>query len=216
MNWTRRLLMTNYRVMIVDDHPLMREALRDAVDVDGFIIAGEAEDGLQALERVKTICPDLVLMDLFLPGMDGIDTMRKILDSQPDIKFIIITSSNQDEYVLRAIRAGAWGYITKDATREHILECMRQVSLGRRYIPAEISGKMAGTIFYENEMMQLLSAREIEILELIAVGSPTQKIAQKLVLSESTVRAHIFHILRKLDLKNRSQLVIFAQKFKEH
>ncbi|MEI7844956.1 MAG: response regulator transcription factor [Chloroflexota bacterium] len=208
--------MTNYRVMIVDDHPLMREALRDAVDVDGFIIAGEAEDGLQALERVKTICPDLVLMDLFLPGMDGIDTMRKILDSQPDIKFIIITSSNQDEYVLRAIRAGAWGYITKDATREHILECMRQVSLGRRYIPAEISGKMAGTIFYENEMMQLLSAREIEILELIAVGSPTQKIAQKLVLSESTVRAHIFHILRKLDLKNRSQLVIFAQKFKEH
>jgi NarL family two-component system response regulator LiaR len=205
--------MDKIRILIVDDHPLMREALRDAIESEDDIeVAGEAVNGLQAVEMAAKLNPQLVLMDLFMPVMDGIEATRRLVHEFPGIKILVITSSNEDEKVIAAIRAGATGYILKDASRERILAGVCEVSQGSYFVPAEIGAKLANAVHAEQTPSDPLTPREIEIMNYVGKGSSNAEIASTLVLSEGTVRVHISNIIGKLNLKNRSQLAIYAQK----
>lgn len=207
--------MNKIRIMIVDDHPLMRTALREAIEIENdFEIIGEAVNGSHAVELAEKLKPDVIMMDLYMPVMDGIDATQKITKNNPNIRILTITSSNEDEKVIAAIRAGSSGYMLKDSSRERILFGLREVSQGRRFIPPEIGEKLARALQNEKEVMSPLTTREQEVLNLIGDGQSNADIAKTLVLSEATVRVHISNILRKLDFENRSQVAVYAQKNK--
>ena len=208
--------MNKIKILIVDDHPLMRAALREAIEIEtDFEIVGEAVNGSQAIELAAKLKPDLVMMDFYMPVMDGIEATREITRGNPNIKVLTITSSNEDEKVIAAIRAGASGYMLKDSSRERILFRLREVSQGRRFIPPEIGEKLARALQTEKDVMtQPLTTREQEVLNLVGEGQSNPDIAKALVLSEATVRVHISNILRKLNFENRSQVAVYAQKNK--
>ncbi|MCX6079079.1 MAG: response regulator transcription factor [Chloroflexi bacterium] len=207
--------MDKIRILIVDDHPLMRAALHEAIEIEtDFEIVGEAVNGSHAIEMAAKLKPDVIMMDLYMPVMDGIDATAEIIRLHPNIKILTITSSNEDEKVIAAIRAGASGYMLKDSSRERILFGLREVSQGRRFIPPEIGEKLARALQSEKEITVPLTSRENEVLNLIGDGHGNTEIAKTLVLSEATVRVHISNILRKLNFQNRSQLAVYAQKNK--
>jgi NarL family two-component system response regulator LiaR len=204
--------MAKISVMIVDDHPMMREALRDAfysqTDIE---ICGEAVDGSQAVEMAAELRPDVVLMDLYMPGMDGIEATTQIVRHNPFARVLVITSATEDNKVLQAIRAGAAGYILKSSTRAAILQGVRAVSRGDEFLPAEIGTKLAGALKKEHIAAQHLTPRETEILALVELGLSNEEISARLVVSVGTIRVHISNLLRKFRLRNRLQLVYKAQ-----
>lgn len=207
--------MDKINVLIVDDHPLMRDALRDAIETeDALQVIGEAINGSQAVQMSADLKPDVILMDLFMPVMDGIEATREILRINPDAKVLIITSSGEDKKVSAAVRAGAMGYLLKDASRDQILYGLKQVAQGKRFIPPEIGEKLARILYAEKEELITLTPREQEVLTLVGDGFSNSEIALSLCLSEATVRVHISNMLGKLELKNRSQVVAYAQKNK--
>ena len=204
--------MAKISVMIVDDHPMMREALRDAfysqTDIE---ICGEAVDGSQAVEMAAELRPDVVLMDLYMPGMDGIQATFQIVRHNPHARVLVITSAIDDSKVLQAVRAGAAGYILKSATRAAILQGVRAVSRGDEFLPSEVGTKLVNALKKEHIASQHLTPRETEILTLIEEGLSNEEISARLVLSAGTVRVHISNLLRKFHLRNRIQLVYKAQ-----
>lgn len=201
------------KLLIVDDHPLVREALQDAIDSEtDFEIVGEAINGSQAVELALKLKPGVILMDLFMPGMDGIEATRQIMARLPLTKILVLTSSMEDEKVIAAIRAGAAGYMLKNSRREQILLGLREVAWGRPFIPSEIGAKLARALLDEQIQSDIFTERENSVLNLIVQGLSNLEIANTLSISEATVRVHISHCLRKLNLKHRSQLAIYAQK----
>jgi NarL family two-component system response regulator LiaR len=203
--------MNNIRVMIVDDHPLMRKALRMAIEAEEAMeVAAEAGNGQAALDLEPEISPDIILMDLYMPIMDGIEAISRIMKANPSARILAITSSGEDEKVLAAIRAGALGYLLKDTTQERLVEGIRTVAEGKRYIPSEIAEKLARGLQNENRNMSPLTRRETEILALIGEGLSNSEIAKTLFLSNSTVRVHVFNILDKLELSDRNQAILYA------
>ena len=207
--------MNKIRIMIVDDHPLMRAALREAIEIEtDFEIVGEAVNGSHAIELANKLLPEVIMMDLYMPVLDGIEATQEIIRAHPNIRILTITSSNEDDKVIAAIRAGSSGYILKDSSRERILFGLREVSQGRRFIPPEIGEKLVRALQTEQEFMTPLTTREQEVLTLIGEGQSNLDIAKTLVLSDPTVRVHVSNIIRKLNLENRSQVAIYAQKNK--
>lgn len=205
--------MSKIRVLIVDDHPLMRSALRNALDAESDIeVSDEAVNGQQALELYNTTQPDLIVMDLFMPVLDGIEAIHQIIKFHPEAKILAITSSIEDDKVLAAIRAGAMGYLLKDATREKLIQGIRSIAMGERFIPPDIADKLARGLQSEGKQPVPLTHRELEILGLIGEGLSNTQIAEKLYLSNSTIRVHVFNILDKLGLDERNQAIIFANK----
>jgi len=206
--------MTNLRVLIVDDHPLMREALRSAVEIEeGMTVVGEAVNGKQALSLAIELKPDVVVMDLSMPVMDGIAATSELIKRDPHLKILVVTSSNEDEKVLDAIRAGALGYILKDTPREKVMEGIREVAAGKRYIPLEIAEKLANALNFQEQTV-MLTAREREIFNLLGEGLSNKEIAGKLIISETTVRVHISNIVDKLKLYSRREVVLLAKQKK--
>lgn len=204
------------RILIADDHPLMRAALRNAVESEpGLEVVGEVDNGQAAVEMYSSSHPNVVLMDLFMPVMDGIEAIETIILQEPSARILAITSSNEDEKVVAAIRAGALGYLLKDATRERLVEGIKTVAEGKRYLPPEIGEKLARGLFSESRKTNPLTRREQEVLELLGKGLSNAAIAKQLFLSNSTVRVHIYNILDKLGLEDRNQAVIYAAKTKE-
>lgn len=204
------------RILIADDHPLMRAALRNAVESEpGLEVVGEVDNGQAAVEMYSSTHPNVVLMDLFMPVMDGIEAIETIILQEPSARILAITSSNEDEKVVAAIRAGALGYLLKDATRERLVEGIKTVAEGKRYLPPEIGEKLARGLFSEGRKTNPLTRREQEVLELLGKGLSNAVIAKQLFLSNSTVRVHIYNILDKLGLEDRNQAVIYAAKTKE-
>lgn len=202
------------RILIADDHPLMRAALRNAVESEpGLEVEGEVDNGQSAVEMYAANHPNVVLMDLFMPVMDGIEAIETIIQHDPTAKILAITSSNEDDKVVSAIRAGALGYLLKDATRERLVEGIRNVAEGKRYVPPEIGEKLARGLFSEGKKSNPLTRREQEVLELLGKGLSNAVIARQLFLSNSTVRVHIYNILDKLGLEDRNQAVIYAARF---
>jgi two-component system, NarL family, response regulator len=196
------------RILIVDDHPLMREGITSLVEKQtDMLIVAEACDGKEALQLFRLHIPDITLMDLRLPGIDGIDAMTAIIAEFPDAKIIVLTTFSGDAQILRALKAGARGYLLKELLRKELLEAIRTVQAGRKRIPPEIAVQIA-----EHASDSVLTRRETEVLQLVACGNPNKLVADKLSVTEDTIKMHVKNILSKLGANDRTHAVTIAVK----
>jgi len=196
------------RILIVDDHPLLREGVVSLVEKQAdMLIVAEASNGKEALQLFQQHIPDITLMDLRLPEMDGIDAMKAILGEFPDAKIIVLTTFSGDAQILRALKVGARGYLLKDLLRKELLDAIRTVQAGRKRIPPEIAAHIA-----EHASDTTLTRREIEVLQLIAIGNPNKLVADKLSVTEDTIKMHVKSILSKLGANDRTHAVTIALK----
>ena len=205
------------RVLIADDQPLMRTGLRKVLESEaGIEVAGEATDGLQAVDAARLHRPDVVLMDIRMPILDGIEATRRIVALGDGARVLILTTYDLDEYVFAALRAGASGFLLKDRPPEELLAAITVVAGGEALLSPSITRRLVEEFAHrpgaENAPPALaqLTTRELEALRLIARGRSNREIADNLVLSEATVKTHVGNVLRKLGLRDRVQAVVFA------
>ena len=210
--------MTPVRVLLVDDDDLMRAGLTAVLSSDETIdVVGEAPDGRAAVERAIELRPDVVLMDVRMPGLDGIAATRELLAVSPDAKVVVLTTFEQDDYIFGALSAGASGFLLKRTRPEELIAAIHTVAAGdsllspsvTRTVIQRVAGQPAPDAGAEARLDEL-TARERDVLELIARGLSNGEIAATLVIEESTVKTHVRHILRKLRLRDRVQAVIFG------
>jgi len=204
------------RIMITDDHPVVREGLSAMLSREqDFEVVGEAVNGKEAIEKARNLKPDVVLMDLRMPEVDGVEAMRQIRVDNPDIKFIVLTTYDNDEYIFRGIEAGARAYLLKDSPREEMFRAIRVVSEGGSLIEPAVAGKVLdrfAKLSRQVQMPETLSEREVEVLRLIAKGTSNKIVATSLNISESTVKTHIQNIFNKLEVNDRTEAVTEAIK----
>jgi DNA-binding NarL/FixJ family response regulator len=194
------------RILAVDDHAVLRDGIAALVAPEpDMIMAGEAANGAEAIEAFRRLRPDVTLMDLQMPVMDGIEAINAIRAEVPEARIVVLTTYEGDAQAVRALKAGAWAYLLKSSLRKELLDTIRLVHSGRRYVPAEIAQDIA-----IHAAQEPLSAREISILELVAEGKANKLIAWELSLSEDTVKAHLRNIFSKLDVNDRTQAVTLA------
>src|SRR5947209_15384492 len=200
------------RILLVDDHPLTRSALAGLLQQHGFEIAGEAADGEEAIARAREIQPDLVLLDLSMPGLDGLSALPRLREAAPGCEVVVLTASGTEENLLAAIRGGAAGYLLKTESPDRIAEFLEGVVHGeaalsgpvaRRLLEQVRSGKRGSGV--PDRIAALLSARELEVLLLLDEHHGTEEIAQRLFISEHTVRSHVKSLLRKLGVSSRRE-----------
>ncbi len=199
-------------VLIVDDHPVVREGLRSFLQLqEDMEVVGEAADGVEALEKVGELVPDVVLIDLVMPRMDGITTIRQIGAISPSSRILVLTSFSEDEKVFPAIKAGAHGYLMKDIKPTELAKSIRSVYRGEPSLHPEIARKLMDQLAKgEGDAEERLTARETEVLLLIARGYSNKEIAAALQVSEKTVKTHVSNILQKLHLSDRTQAALYA------
>jgi len=202
------------RVLIADDQTLFRSGLARLLEEDPRItLVGQAVDGLDAARKVGALKPDVVLMDLKMPGLDGAEATKKIISENPDVKVLILSTFDADSYVLQALRAGASGYILKDAEPAAIASSIMAVLSGERVMAGAVANRVLDMLTGAStpkEFYDGLTAREVEILKLMATGQANKQIAFNLKISEKTVRNHISHIYEKLQIYDRAQAVLYA------
>jgi len=205
------------RIVIAEDHTILREGLRALIAADpDFEVVGEAGDGYEAVRSAERLNPHLVLMDLSMPRMNGMDAIREIRRRAPETKIVVLTVHKTEEYILATLKAGADGYVLKDATREELLMAVRNVISGKRYISPGISEKVIeGYLDGRKDIKprtswETLTHREREILKLIAEGHRNREIADYLCISVKTVEKHRANLMEKLDLHNVQALTTFA------
>ena len=205
------------RVIIVDDHPIVRSGLRSLLTAESDIdVIDEATDGQEGIEKTEALRPDVVLMDISMPNLDGLNATRQIKGKFPEIQILVISMHRTDDYFFEMLHAGASGYILKTAKTSDLLEAIRVVNRGEVFLyPAMAQKLVRGYIKladWENETQDILSPREKEILYLIAEGYSFKGIAEKLVISPSTVYSHRSNLMSKLGLNNRRELIEYARK----
>jgi DNA-binding NarL/FixJ family response regulator len=200
------------RILIVDDHPLTRDALAALLTQQGFDVVGEAEDGKEALTVTRTLQPDLVLLDLTMPGMDGLTALPKIREQAPDCEVVVLTASDTEENLLGAIRAGAAGYLLKTEPPEQIASFLRGVARGDAALSGGVARRLLDRVReggrfdgIPDSITKVLSAREVEVLLLLDEHLATDEIAQRLFISEHTVRSHVKSLLKKLGVSSRRE-----------
>ena len=204
------------RVVICDDQDIVREGLCAILStVPGIDVVGAASDGIQALELVEKYLPDIVMMDLNMPGMNGIQATRKICQKFPGVRVLALTTYDADEWVFEAIRAGAAGYLLKGTSRATLLKAIEGTSAGQTFVDPNVAGKLfthiAGvTVVNDSKVAESLTPRELDILRLLANGRTNTDIAAQLFLSEGTVRNYVSGIFTKLDVTDRTQAAIIA------
>ena len=202
-------------VLIVDDHPVVRQGLRTFLELqEDLEIVGEAGDGEAAIAEVERLLPDVVLMDLRMPGVDGIEATRRIRSISPSTRVIALTSFTDDETVFPAVKAGAAGYLLKDIRPQDLAEAIRTVHRGEGLLHPTIAAKLMQDIAQDKSPGpgQGLTQRELEVLQHIARGMSNKEIAEALVLSEKTVKTHVSNVLQKLHLADRTQAALYAGK----
>jgi two-component system, NarL family, response regulator len=191
------------RILAVDDHPLLRKGIAALVNAEADMkLVAEASNGEEAVESFRLHLPDVTLMDLQLPGLNGIEAIDRILSEFPDARIIVLTTYTGDAQVLRALRAGARAYILKEHVHRELLETIHTVHAGRKRIPPDIATQLA-----EHATDDELSSREIEVLRLIATGNSNKEIADRLSIGEATVKSHVSNILSKLGANDRAHAV---------
>ena len=197
------------RILIVDDHPVVRDGLRGMLSgLAEFEVTGEAADGAQAVERSAALAPQVVLMDLRMPGMDGVEAITRIRARQPGVHALVLTTYDSDADILRAIEAGATGYILKDAPREELYRAIRATAQGQTYLSPAVATRLMTQLRAPAETA--LSPREVDVLTWVAKGSSNKEIARSLHISEATVKSHLLHIFSKLGVNDRTQAVTLA------
>jgi DNA-binding NarL/FixJ family response regulator len=205
------------RVLIVDDHDLFRTGLRNLLEEEGVVIVGEAGTGAEAVRIVRELAPDVVVMDLNMPGMGGVDATRHITEAAPLTRVVMLTISDEDSDVMDAILAGACGYLLKDASIQDLVTGIRAAARGESLISPHIAAKVLQRVRATSAQPEIaeiihaeLSDREIEVLKLIANGKDNALIAAELHISPKTVKNHISNILMKLQIDNRIQAAVYA------
>ena len=194
------------RILIVDDHPVVQAGLSSMLATHEEVeVIGSASSGDEALMMVQQDMPDILLLDLRMPGMNGIDTLHALKEMKASAKAIILTSFETDENIYRAVQAGAQGYLLKNTSQRQMLEAIAIVHAGKRYIPSQIAARLAERMLRSN-----LTARESEILEMLAKGLTNKQIGSALTISENTVRNHVNSIMEKLEVSDRTEAVAVA------
>ena len=209
--------MTAVKILIVDDHAVVRDGLRVMLDRrEDFLVVGEAENGLEAVAKVRELGPDVILMDLRMPELDGVEAMRQIRAENSEAKFLVLTTYDTDEYIFDAIEAGAKGYLLKDASREDLFQAISAVHRGESLVQPGVASRVLDRLAQLTRQAgqaaepQLLSDRELEVLQLMASGAANKQIASDLTISESTVKTHVTNIFQKLDVNHRTEAVTKA------
>ncbi|KAA0274906.1 MAG: DNA-binding response regulator [Chloroflexi bacterium] len=202
------------RVYIADDHQIVRRGIRQLLSTEaGIEVVGEASNGREAVAEVEKFQPDIVLMDLVMPVMDGIEAIRQIKAGHPSIQILVLTSFATDDKVFPAIKAGALGYLIKDTSPEELINAIRQVHKGEPTLHSSIAQKLLTEISHTSKQKvspDPLTDREVEVLKLIARGLSNQEIAETLVVSVATVYTHVSRVLDKLHLASRTQAALYA------
>jgi DNA-binding NarL/FixJ family response regulator len=203
------------RLVLADDHRLLREGLRRSLTDEGFEVVGEAADGEEACELVDELLPDVVLMDVTMPNMNGVEAVRRIHDDHPEVRVVMLTMHADAEVVADAIRGGASGYLVKDCSTDEIAEAIRLAASGETALSPQLAASMLGELrrldkAHETEDDRLITKREEEVLQLIADGCSTPEVAAKLFISQKTVKNHLAAIYQKLDARDRTQAVVRA------
>jgi NarL family two-component system response regulator LiaR len=202
------------RVLVVDDHPVVRKGIQSLLaEEEGIEVIGEAVNGKEAIEQVEKLHPDLILMDLVMPEMNGIEAIRRITADHPEARILVMTSFAADDKVFPSIKAGALGYLLKDSDPEDLVRMIYQVHRGELSIHPTIARKVIQELNRPAEeplTPSPLTAREVEILQMLAQGLENKEIARRLILREATVRTHVSNILSKLHLANRVQATLYA------
>ena len=202
------------RVLVVDDHPIVRQGLATLMgEEEDMEIVGQAENGVEAVSKARRPRPDVILMDLQMPEMDGVEAIRQIKEDAPDTGIIILTTYDTDEYVFKGIEVGARAYLLKESPPEEVLKAIRAVHKGESLIQPRVASKLLDRLshlFRSSVQDGGLSAREIEVVQLMAGGMVNKEIAAQLMIGESTVKTHLIHIFNKLAVKGRTEAVAEA------
>jgi len=205
--------MEGIKVLIVDDHNVVRKGIRALLETEpGITVVGEAGDGEDAVHKALALKPDVVLMDLVMPKLDGVRATRELKEKLPGVKILVLTSFAEDKRIVEAIEAGALGYLLKDSSPEDLLRAIREVHRGESSLHPKVAQRLISRLRggeREREWKEL-SERELAVLRLIARGLSNREIAKELGISEPTVRTHVSNILRKLHLKSRTQAALYA------
>ena len=202
-------------IVIVDDHAIVRQGVRAFLDIQpDLFVVGEADSGETAIRMASELVPDVVLMDLVMPGIDGVEATRRVKLASPHSQVIVLTSYHEDEYIFPALRAGALSYVLKDVSPEELVDTVRKAAQGESVLHPSIASRVVQEIRVGNHNKPNpfieLSEREIEVLRRIADGLSNADIASRLVISEKTVKGHVSNILSKLHMMDRTQAAVFA------
>jgi len=202
------------RVVLVDDHRIVRRGLRSFLEAfPDLVIAGESASGEEVLAQIEGWLPDVVIMDLLMPGgMDGIETTRRVRAITPHTQIVVLTAHTDDARVIAALRAGAIGYVRKDAEPELLLAAVRAAARGQSMLDPAVAGTVLQDLVSSTDVQRDLTERELEVLRLLAHGRTNRQIAEELVLGEETIKTHVGNILTKLHLAHRTQAVVHALK----
>jgi len=203
------------RLMLVDDHRMLREGLRRSLEEEGFYVVGEAADGEAAVRLVPAAKPDVILMDVSMPDMDGVEATKRILQNSPEQRVVMLTMHADKEVLTDAIRAGASGYLVKDCSTDEIAEAVRMAAQGDTVLSPQLAKSMLDEVRRLDEKARaederVVTKREEEVLQLIADGCSTPEVAQKLYISQKTVKNHLASIYEKLNARDRTQAVLLA------
>ena len=205
--------MDEIKVLIADDHTVVRKGIRALLETEpGITVVGEAADGEDAIHKALALKPDVILMDLVMPKLDGVQAIKELREVLPEIKVLVLTSFAEDRRIVAAIEAGALGYLLKDSSPEDLVRAIREVHRGESSLHPKVAQQLVKKLRRpaEEPEREELTARERKVLALIARGLSNREIAKELSISEPTVRTHVSNILRKLGLKSRTQAALYA------
>ena len=202
------------RIVLADDHPIVRQGLAAVLSQEEDLeVVGQARNGLEAVAQALELHPDIILIDLQMPEMDGVEAIQKIKAETSDIGIIILTTYDSDDYIFRGIEAGARGYLLKDSPPEEVLKAIHTVHEGESLIQPRVASRLLDRFSQLSQAPaagEVLSSREVEVLQIIAKGAANKEIANELLIGESTVKTHVIHILNKLGVKGRTEAVAEA------
>lgn len=202
------------KVMITDDHSLIREGLKQLLELEGdFLVIAEACDGIDCMEKLKEQIPDVLLLDINMPRMNGLEVLQKIKDEKIDVKILVLTVHNEVEYLLKAVDIGINGYLLKDSESSELKKAILSVVDGEDYIQPSLIPVLNAKMIdrdMDSEKIEKLTKRELEVLKLLAVGMYNKGVADELHISERTVKNHVSSIFKKIDVSDRTQAAVFA------